>query len=648
MKPLHRLFSILAILCLGLLPGGSVSAATSQHAFPAFSTGTITGGAAGYTKVLDVSGLSAREYLCYTVTADYVPGTDPHGAYSGTMQMQLFDGASTIFTGPGLATAGALPAGGSTTLEWSGVMFRHYVGGGALSVMFQDPATDASGPYTSSLSNVVVTIYPLTPTKHVFPSFTTAAITGGGPSFTKALDVSSLPASEYLYLTVTADYVPSGAWSSTMSMALTDGASTTHWVASPATQGNLPGAGATSLIWSGVLPRSYVGGNPLTVVFRDSFTDAGGPYTSTLDNVSITLAPAATPRHTFPAFSTGTLTGGGAAVSTAMDISTLPVVDYLCFRVTADFVPLGPNEAWSSTISMKVDDGASTTYKIQSGATFGALPGAGATTLTWTGLLSRPYPGSGTLKLTFLDTFNDGSGPYTSRLDNVQFTLYPVENFPTLVTLGSFTATPLEGGITLAWSTGYEGDTAGFNIWRSGKAEEGYAQVNPALLPARGSGLEGAVYAWTDATAAPGQAWFYKLEDIDTAGLGTFHGPVSAILDATQPIRAFQATPPDIFRGGGALLTWSTLGNPTLTLQGAPVTGDSIWVQPAGTTSYVLADGQGGQKVATVSVRPFRLLDMLGLSRSWGSVRGSAAYDPAFDMDGNGRIDDADVAILLN
>src|SRR6185437_9198335 len=128
--------------------------------FPSFNTGTITGGGAAVTKALDVSGLPPTEYLMVSVTADYAPGTAPHDGYSSTMKMEINNGGATVYWPLSTATLGVLPAGGSTTLTWTGVLPKSYIGGGNLSVKFSDAFTDANGPYTSALNNVVVNISP--------------------------------------------------------------------------------------------------------------------------------------------------------------------------------------------------------------------------------------------------------------------------------------------------------------------------------------------------------------------------------------------------------------------------------------------------------------------------------------------------------
>jgi hypothetical protein len=221
-------------------------------------------------------------------------------------------------------------------------------------------------------------------------------------------------------------------------------------------------------------------------------------------------------------------------------------------------------------------------------------------------------------------------------------------NTATYVRIVTFTTHASDSKVTLAWTTGSEVDTAGFHIWRASQANGAYVKVTPTLLPATGISPGGASYTWMDTNVTSGQTWFYKLEDIDTLGVSTFHGPVSTTVGATSSILSFQATPPEVFRGGGSFLSWTVSGNPALFLSGiGPVSGTSLWVSPQSTTSYTLTDGQGAQNLTTVTVKPFQLRDMAGLSKAWGSTKGEAAFDPCFDLNGDGKVNDADVALCL-
>ena len=223
-----------------------------------------------------------------------------------------------------------------------------------------------------------------------------------------------------------------------------------------------------------------------------------------------------------------------------------------------------------------------------------------------------------------------------------------IDNMGTVVTLSSFNATPSATQVVLAWTTGSEVDTAGFNIWRSSSATGIFAKVNTVIIPAKGTGIGGATYTWTDNSVNVGDTYFYKLDDIDTNGTSTLHGPVSATVGASSPILSFQGTPSDIFLGGSSLLSWTVTGTPKLSISGiGPVSASSLLVSPLASTSYVLSDTQGNQSMTTVNVKPFGLLDLPGLSKAWGSKKGDANYNPSYDLNGDGKVDDVDVALCF-
>ena len=255
------------------------------------------------------------------------------------------------------------------------------------------------------------------------------------------------------------------------------------------------------------------------------------------------------------------------------------------------------------------------------------------------GIIGQTDTSTGTTTSTFATHAGTAGICYTS--------LSTIKN-GNVITLTSFTATPKDAQVVVAWQTGSEVDTAGFNIWRSPSATGTYTKVNAAAIPAQGSAMGGASYTWADTSVSAGHTWYYKLEDIDTYGVSTMNGPVSATVGASSPILSFQATPSGIFLGGGSLLSWTTAGNPALAITGiGPVSASSLWVTPTSSTSYTLTDGQGHQNLTTVNVKPFGLLDMPGLSKTWGSAKGDANYDPSYDLNGDGKVDDADVAILF-
>lgn len=95
----------------------------------------------------------------------------------------------------------------------------------------------------------------------------------------------------------------------------------------------------------------------------------------------------------------------------------------------------------------------------------------------------------------------------------------------TAINLVSFNANAdNNGGVTLAWETATEVDNAGFNLYRARGKKGKYKKINATIIPAQGSVSSGAQYTFEDKTPAAG-VFFYKLEDVDTSGVSTMHGP---------------------------------------------------------------------------------------------------------------------------
>ncbi len=101
----------------------------------------------------------------------------------------------------------------------------------------------------------------------------------------------------------------------------------------------------------------------------------------------------------------------------------------------------------------------------------------------------------------------------------------PTES-PTAVSLISFKAKVNgDGSVILKWETASEIDNAGFNVYRSKRKDGRYRKINRKLIPAQGSGSFGASYSYEDTLQKKGN-FYYKLEDVDTYGESTMHGPV--------------------------------------------------------------------------------------------------------------------------
>jgi hypothetical protein len=99
---------------------------------------------------------------------------------------------------------------------------------------------------------------------------------------------------------------------------------------------------------------------------------------------------------------------------------------------------------------------------------------------------------------------------------------------PTLITLAFFDAKPGNNSVKLVWKTESEVKNGGFNLYRSELRLEKYIKINGELITAKGSSAQGASYVFIDNNVQNGKTYYYKLEDIDTSGMSTLHGPVKA------------------------------------------------------------------------------------------------------------------------
>ena len=105
----------------------------------------------------------------------------------------------------------------------------------------------------------------------------------------------------------------------------------------------------------------------------------------------------------------------------------------------------------------------------------------------------------------------------------------------TLVRLRDFTVTQDKKNVLVSWQTSFESNNLGFNIYRDVSGQR--TKINKHLIA--GTGLQskkhddeaGHVYRFSDKLDV-GTFAQYWLEDVDTAGIHTMHGPVSPISGA--------------------------------------------------------------------------------------------------------------------
>ena len=90
---------------------------------------------------------------------------------------------------------------------------------------------------------------------------------------------------------------------------------------------------------------------------------------------------------------------------------------------------------------------------------------------------------------------------------------------PLPVTLSHFRAEHTDAGVLLKWITESEVDNAGFYIHRSETKDGEFKVVNPTMIQGAGTTGERNEYTWTDTTAKPNVAYYYRIEDISHAGV---------------------------------------------------------------------------------------------------------------------------------
>lgn len=413
---------LISLILINLYPTVAVKAdAPTAYTFSTIaSTGAIvSNGGTSFSQALDVSAIPANQYVFYTVVADYSTSDD---AWSSMMNLRFSDGGSTIYIKNINASQGSNNNNTNTTLYWTGVFERQYTGGDNLTIHFTD--LDTSGTYTSYLSNVVITLYPSPTTSTTFSSFNTGTISspgsGSNTPYNKSLDVSHVPDCGYLFYTVIADWtaISPDAHSAQMTMGLNNGGSIVYYPPITARQGGSESSANTTLYWTGMFQREYTGGSPLNITFNDPST--ADVYSSSLQNVSVSIYPSPTPPKVFDTFTTTPITGDGTHFIKSLDVTGMAADEYLFLTITANYKMLS-GEPYSSDIQMSLNNGAGITYYSQ-GASQGQLSEVTDTTLYWTGLLSRKYTGGGALQIDFWDSY--GGVTYTSQLENVVITIY--------------------------------------------------------------------------------------------------------------------------------------------------------------------------------------------------------------------------------
>ena len=92
---------------------------------------------------------------------------------------------------------------------------------------------------------------------------------------------------------------------------------------------------------------------------------------------------------------------------------------------------------------------------------------------------------------------------------------------PLPVALSSFRPVRMETGeVIIKWTTESELNNAGFNILRSETREDDFTVINvKGIIPGQGTSGEQHDYQWTDTTAKPNVAYYYRIEDVSFDGV---------------------------------------------------------------------------------------------------------------------------------
>jgi DNA-binding beta-propeller fold protein YncE len=106
---------------------------------------------------------------------------------------------------------------------------------------------------------------------------------------------------------------------------------------------------------------------------------------------------------------------------------------------------------------------------------------------------------------------------------------------PTGMTLLSFTATPRQGKVLLAWETATQCGLVSFCLYRSESVDGPQIQINDGPIPADPPGSSsGASYEYEDRTVAAGMTYYYYLEANLADGSTTTYGPVHVTTASTS------------------------------------------------------------------------------------------------------------------
>ncbi|HMO50502.1 MAG TPA: SdrD B-like domain-containing protein [Kiritimatiellia bacterium] len=124
--------------------------------------------------------------------------------------------------------------------------------------------------------------------------------------------------------------------------------------------------------------------------------------------------------------------------------------------------------------------------------------------------------------------------------------------FGTPIELLSFTASPVAGGVELAWETEWEVDTMGYYLYRADAlSPDARAAINSELIPGRGAN-GGAAYSRLDSDVISGEDYLYWLVEEAYDGTLAWYGPVAVHVGEVK--RGADLATTELESGAGAVV----------------------------------------------------------------------------------------------
>lgn len=204
--------------------------------------------------------------------------------------------------------------------------------------------------------------------------------------------------------------------------------------------------------------------------------------------------------------------------------------------------------SWDAT----VPDGASLGFQLRTAGDAGGVPGSWSawfgpdgTPDTWFTVTPSPVtstpPGARWIQWRLRMESVDGGATPLARSVTTDYGSVPVE-------LASFGAHWTDEGIRLTWVTASEAHNLGFRVLHRVDDELPWSCLSPRMIPARGGSSTPTSYEFLHRDADPRASHAYLLEDIDTEGVATTHGPI--VVPPKAPVPTLEPNAPEPFAGG--------------------------------------------------------------------------------------------------